>query len=64
MNHTSHVRFRSLSDPDRAYVFPCDSTGRVDMDALSERARVDYLYARTVLGREFTRPHVQADHVR
>jgi hypothetical protein len=64
MNHTYHLRFRSLSDSDRAYVFPCDSAGRVDMDALSERARVDYLYARTVVGRELTRPDVQADPVR
>ncbi|NRF67454.1 hypothetical protein HLB44_10700 [Aquincola sp. S2] len=51
--------FRSLFQPGRAYVFPCDAAGRVDMDSLSERARNNYLYARAVRGREFTLPDVQ-----
>lgn len=53
------LHFRSLFDEGRAYVFPCDATGLVDMDALSERARENYLYARTVIGREFSVPAVQ-----
>lgn len=53
------LHFRSLFDEGRAYVFPCDAAGHVDMDALSERARENYLYARTVIGREFSMPAVQ-----
>ena len=64
MNDSYQLRFRSLFDPGRAYVFPCDAAGRVDMDALSERARTNYLYARTVIGREFTVPEVQPGSVR
>jgi hypothetical protein len=60
---TSHrgsyqLRFQSLFQEGRAYAFPCDSCGRVDMDALSDRARNNYLYARTVVGREFAMPAV------
>ncbi len=53
------LRFRSLFDDGRAYAFPCDAAGRVDMDGLSERARHNYLYARTVIGREVAMPAVQ-----
>ena len=47
------VRFQSLFDAGRAFTFPCDSRGHVDLDALSERARHNYFYARAVVGREF-----------
>ncbi|HEX6705974.1 MAG TPA: hypothetical protein VF169_14515 [Albitalea sp.] len=53
------LRFQSLFDEGRAYAFPCDACGRVDIDALSERAKQNYLYARTVVGREFSVPAVQ-----
>jgi len=53
------LRFRSLFDEGRGYAFPCDAGGRVDMDALSDRARNNYFYARTVVGREFATPAVQ-----
>ena len=53
------LRFRSLFDEGRAYAFPCDATGQVDMDALSARALNNYLYARTVIGREVSMPAVQ-----
>ncbi|WP_295640214.1 hypothetical protein [uncultured Methylibium sp.] len=53
------LRFRSLFDDGRAYAFPCDAAGHVDMDGLSERARHNYLYARTVIGREVAMPAVQ-----
>jgi hypothetical protein len=53
------LRFQSLFDEGRAYAFPCDAAGHVDMDALSERARQNYLYARTVVGREFRVPAVR-----
>jgi len=52
------LRFRSLSDPARVVAFPCDAAGRVDLDALSETARANYFYARTVIGREFAMPAV------
>ena len=38
------LRFQSLFDAGRSYAFPCDAAGRVDMDALSDKARENYLY--------------------
>ena len=52
------LRFQSLFDAGRAYAFPCDAAGHVDLDALSDRARENYLYARTVVGRDFSMPAV------
>jgi len=52
------LRFQSLFQAGRGYAFPCDSCGRVDMDSLSDRARNNYFYARTVVGREFAVPAV------
>jgi hypothetical protein len=52
------LRFESLFHPGRALAFPCDERGRVELDALSERARHNYLYARAVVGREFATPAV------
>lgn len=52
------LRFVSLFDAGRSYAFPCDAAGNVDMDALSDKARTNYLYARTVIGREFSHPSV------
>ncbi len=52
------LRFKSLFDEGRAYAFPCDAAGHVDMDSLSERARDNYLYARAVVGRELSLPAV------
>lgn len=54
------LRFLSLFDEGRGYAFPCDAEGHVDIDMLSDRARLNYFYARTVIGREFTLPAVQA----
>jgi hypothetical protein len=53
------LRFQSLFNEGRALAFPCDAAGHVDLDALSERARTNYYYARTVVGREFALPAVQ-----
>ena len=52
------LRFESLFDAGRALSFPCDADGHVDIDALSRRARLNYLYARAVIGREFNMPAV------
>jgi len=53
------LRFRSLFNEGRALSFPCDEGGHVDIDSLSERARSNYFFARTVIGREFAMPAVQ-----
>lgn len=53
------LRFRSLFDLGRSYCFPCDEEGHVDIDAMSERARSNYFYARTVVGREVAVPAVR-----
>ena len=52
------LRFQSLFNQGRAMEFPCDEQGHVDLDALSERARENYLYARAVIGFEFGQPAV------
>jgi hypothetical protein len=52
------LRFRSLLQQDLAFVFPCDAAGCVDLDALSDRARNDYLYLRAMIGREVAAPCV------
>ena len=52
------LRFQSLFDEGRAFAFPCDEAGHVDIDSLSNRARLNYFYARTVIGREVTLPAV------
>jgi hypothetical protein len=66
MNLTSTARFqlqyRSLFDPGRGYAFPCDAGGRVELDALSDRARNNYLYARAMVGKEMALPSVESVH--
>jgi hypothetical protein len=52
------LRFCSLFNEGRALAFPCDAAGHVDMDAMSGNALNNYLYARTVIGREFALPAV------
>ncbi len=53
------IRFQSLFKEGRALTFPCDAQGHVDIDSLSERARTNYLYARAVVGLEYTTPEVR-----
>lgn len=52
------LRFQSLFRRGFALSFPCDRAGRVDLDALPERARENYLFARAMVGREFAVPLV------
>ena len=54
------LRFTSLFNQGRALAFPCDATGHVDLDELSSKARQNYFYARTFIGREFFLPSVQS----
>jgi hypothetical protein len=53
------LRFQSLFDKGRAFAFSCDEAGHVDLDTLSARARLNYFYARTVIGREVAVPAVR-----
>jgi hypothetical protein len=53
------LHFQSLFQSGRAYAFPCDAKGHVDMDGLSDRALTNYLYARTVVGCEVRTPSVR-----
>ena len=53
------LRFETLLGDTQPCAFPCDREGHVDLDALSERTRNRYLYARAVIGRQFRRPRVQ-----
>ncbi len=55
---TFELRFCSLFDEGRAYSFPCDASGRVDLDALSERARNNFFFVHSVIGRDFSAPVV------
>ncbi len=52
------LRFESLFHSGRALTFPCDAQGGVRLDALSERARQNYLFARAVVGRDYATPIV------
>ena len=54
------LRFQSLFDPGRGFAFPCDEKGQVNLDALSDKARNNYLYARAMVGREVATPAVCA----
>lgn len=59
MNCSHEIRFQSLFHEGRALCFPCDARGLVPIDALSDRARDNYLYARAVIGREYAYPSVK-----
>jgi hypothetical protein len=52
------LRFGHLFQEGRGLAFPCDAKGEVELDALSERARERYLYARALVGREYALPCV------
>jgi hypothetical protein len=52
------LRFASRSDSGRGYTFPCDAQGHVDLDALPERARTSYFFARAVVGSVLSAPTV------
>jgi hypothetical protein len=53
------LRFEPLAESGRGFAFPCDAAGRVDLNALSDAVRDRYLYARAVVGREFSTPAVK-----
>lgn len=55
------LRFQSLFKEGRALAFPCSDSGAVDLDALSDRARHNYLMARHQIGREYAAPVILLD---
>jgi len=52
------IRFDSLFNEGRGLVFPCNEDGQVDIDALSERSRSNYFFARAMLGRDYAIPRI------
>jgi hypothetical protein len=52
------LRFASRVHERRSLAFPCDPMGRVDLDALGERDRIDYLFARALMQRDYAFPVV------
>lgn len=59
-SHPYQLRFASLFQAGRGFAFPCDEKGLVDLDAMSERARNNYFYARAMIGKELAMPAVEA----
>jgi hypothetical protein len=58
------IRFQSLFREGRALAFPCDREGHVDLDAVSERARNNYFFARAAIGLEYAMPVIRASELR
>ena len=46
------LRFRHLFKPGRAFAFPCDAEGKVDLGGMSEQCRNSYFYVSNVVGSE------------
>ena len=59
MSRQHQLCFRSLFHSGRGYAFPCDASGQVDLDRMSETARNNYFYARAMVGRELSPPAVE-----
>lgn len=59
---TYELRFYSLFHPGRAVAVPCDASGQVSLDDLSERLKNAYLGARALVGREYAYPAVERRH--
>lgn len=52
------LRFEPLLHPGLALAFPCDCEGHVDLERCSKDERTSYLFARSMVGREYKRPRV------
>lgn len=52
------LRFRALAHESQGFVFPCDERGHVDLDSMSSSLRMNYLFARALIGRDFSTPVV------
>jgi hypothetical protein len=56
MHGQAELRFVHHRDRHQSLVFPCNATGQVDLDALDERSRNLYLFARALMGRDYAFP--------
>jgi hypothetical protein len=56
------LRFQTLFREGPGWSFPCDATGHVDMDSMSDRTRNNDMFARAVIGIEVAAPCVQRAH--
>ena len=56
------LHFNTLFGSGRAFSFPCDASGQVDLAALSEAGRKNYRLACTTIGREVALPEVRVIH--
>jgi hypothetical protein len=52
------LRFTDLATGRCEYAFPCQKTGLVDIDELTDRRRTDYFYARSMVRKKFAAPVV------
>lgn len=53
------LHFEPLTADSAGLDIPCDPHGRVGLDALGEKLRNDYFFARTLIGRLFAAPTVR-----
>ena len=53
---SAELRFVHLENDLKSLAFPCDATGRVDLDTLDEHRRNQYLFARVLMGRDYAFP--------
>ncbi len=53
------LRFESLFRQGSGLSFPCDPSGQVDLESLSERARANYHRAHAGVGREYAHPRIE-----
>jgi len=56
---THLLHFEPLSAYSAGLDIPCDPEGRVGLDALGDKLRNDYFFARALIGRAFARPTVR-----
>jgi hypothetical protein len=59
-NRHFELRFDALTQIGSGFTFPCDARGNVDLDELSDGLRQNYLFAHTLIGRDFAMPVVRA----
>jgi hypothetical protein len=58
------LRFNSLLKTGRGFVFPCDVSGLVPVDELTEVLRNNYFYAREAVGAELAWPVIARSGMR
>jgi hypothetical protein len=58
------LRFPALGAACAAIAVPCDEAGTVDLDDLDDAERARYLYAHTLIGRDFAPPVVRCVDVK